>query len=300
MFQSLLHQGISLLAVPYLMEHELVKEVSIPSSSGHQFTGTVTPSKGATVLASFNPFFIRASVYCLRGREVPPGYLVGFNPFFIRASVYCIPTSSFPAGRPRGFQSLLHQGISLLKADKEFALSRLNVSIPSSSGHQFTEHGLLHEVHDHLGVSIPSSSGHQFTVMPSMAVRMNHELPVSIPSSSGHQFTVHHRSNEMRMLGFRVSIPSSSGHQFTVYHPMSIDARAGIRFNPFFIRASVYCNLHGEVMTLAIGKFQSLLHQGISLLGLAWNWTTSSNDPVQFQSLLHQGISLLLFHQEQQ
>ena len=37
--------------------------------------------------------------------------------------------------------------------------------------------------------------------------------------------------------------------------------------------------------------FQSLLHQGISLLAI--NQSVVSVDTIEFQSLLHQGISLL-------
>ncbi len=114
-FQSLLHQGISLL--PALAERlgADVAAVSIPSSSGHQFTGGGYLADAVHVGKRFNPFFIRASVYCAPGRPTAPscsppvsipsssGHQFtarsrrralpsdtrrGFNPFFIRASVY--------------------------------------------------------------------------------------------------------------------------------------------------------------------------------------------------------------------
>ena len=89
----------------------------------------------------------------------------------------------------RAFQSLLHQGISLLAGPLRPLSIRLDaVSIPSSSGHQFTgrRYGNAGERPD--TVSIPSSSGHQFTAWnyPNCNAAAT---PVSIPSSSGHQFT---------------------------------------------------------------------------------------------------------------
>ena len=65
----------------------------------------------------------------------------------------------------RVFQSLLHQGISLLGAGiRGPRPRRVRVSIPSSSGHQFTGIGATPTRQGQELVSIPSSSGHQFTV----------------------------------------------------------------------------------------------------------------------------------------
>ena len=165
-------------------------------------------------------------------------------------------------------------------------------------------------------VSIPSSSGHQFTGITAAAVTARLGL-VSIPSSSGHQFT---GCGAAAGKGGRVgvSIPSSSGHQFTAVHPVGGGRRRGRSFNPFFIRASVYWDATITVGTNALTNqvsipsssghqftgwraptspaspsraFQSLLHQGISLLGD--NQGTRHLDHSAFQSLLHQGISLL-------
>ena len=63
-----------------------------------------------------------------------------------------------------------------------------------------------------------------------------------------------------------VSIPSSSGHQFTALLPTACVLLVRRRFNPFFIRASVYCKCGGIMEPVLIKVFQSLLHQGISLL----------------------------------
>ena len=63
LFQSLLHQGISLLDSIELAKKFTRKYVSIPSSSGHQFTGLEMGHIRETALKRFNPFFIRASVY---------------------------------------------------------------------------------------------------------------------------------------------------------------------------------------------------------------------------------------------
>ena len=87
------------------------------------------------------------------------------------------------------FQSLLHQGISLLIEMVKMTNKRqIEVSIPSSSGHQFTvlHHAQVSVPKDH--VSIPSSSGHQFTAKEDAETQIWSEY-VSIPSSSGHQFT---------------------------------------------------------------------------------------------------------------
>ena len=62
-------------------------------------------------------------------------------------------------------------------------------------------------------------------------------------------------------------------------------------FNPFFIRASVYWASSMTSWAQATLMFQSLLHQGISLLGLLEE--KDHRIPLMFQSLLHQGISLL-------
>ena len=88
-------------------------------------------------------------------------------------------------------------------------------------------------------VSIPSSSGHQFTAFRSwFATRAG--ICVSIPSSSGHQFT-EAPGGAFRGLFYAVSIPSSSGHQFTEWWKSGSDVDEFESFNPFFIRASVYC-----------------------------------------------------------
>ena len=90
-FQSLLHQGISLLeTITKIPQDPINPIVSIPSSSGHQFTVST-----------------------------------GLEWFMLRMD---------------GFQSLLHQGISLLEcAQNSDDYMGTVVSIPSSSGHQFTE-----------------------------------------------------------------------------------------------------------------------------------------------------------------
>ena len=66
-------------------------------------------------------------------------------------------------------------------------------------------------------------------------------------------------------------------------------------FNPFLVRASVYCD--GSVhfpRGRFRGQFQSLLSQGISLLTFLFSMPGISTARL-FQSLLSQGISLLRF-----
>ena len=165
LFQSLLHQGISLLPFPCARR----RPASCPS---------------------FNPFFIRASVYWITSDALSLKCSICFNPFFIRASVYCIGANAQSLALSFSFQSLLHQGISLLREEED-------------GSHTY-----------HVFVSIPSSSGHQFT--DGMAAR-------------------------------NVVFPA-------------------LRFNPFFIRASVYWLFRRRRKARLRLEFQSLLHQGISLL----------------------------------
>ena len=214
--------------------------VSIPSSSGHQFTG-------------------------LRHLFLPPFRGMRFNPFFIRASVYCGATGCFGA-RCTPFQSLLHQGISLLdfrlaRRKREYAL----VSIPSSSGHQFTDvqagnpplrvqalfQSLLHQ-----GISLLQFERRrrvlvhlEFQSLLHQGISLLHTSafivdPKLVPFQSLlHQgISLLHQSVRGVFLNvISVSIPSSSGHQFTGILCLEPDSDIGNGFNPFFIRASVYC-----------------------------------------------------------
>ena len=214
-FQSLLHQGISLLEV--VAKGRPYAALGFQSLL-HQGISLLNPRVvmlDTFNASSFNPFFIRASVYCAPKGTFPSRLLGsvsipsssghqftafhrrvrrgawhrGFNPFFIRASVYWTPPW-LPTREPKC------------------------VSIPSSSGHQFTGRVMLHSARDVAAVSIPSSSGHQFTAENGLRVPIDDDY---------------------------VSIPSSSGHQFTGR------------------------NVAGAVIVVVL-QFQSLLHQGISLL----------------------------------
>ena len=62
-------------------------------------------------------------------------------------------------------------------------------------------------------------------------------------------------------------------------------------FNPFLVRASVYCIGYGARLVGFYTMFQSLLSQGISLLTL--QTSSMREEIILFQSLLSQGISLL-------
>ena len=115
MFQSLLHQGISLLRRRRTLPDRSCPEVSIPSSSGHQFTASFPSKIAISEIPAFQSLLhqgISLLVSALHAvEELRHG---GFNPFFIRASVYWTATAC--CARP----------------------VRRCVSIPSSSGHQFT------------------------------------------------------------------------------------------------------------------------------------------------------------------
>ena len=243
LFQSLLHQGISLLGASGRSPSRPRPRVSIPSSSGHQFTAQ---SNGSLANRSND----------------------GFNPFFIRASVYWMTRPENGGKDKHEFQSLLHQGISLLVCG-QLGFGRIRMGWFQS---------LLHQ-----GISLLPCS---------RALKKRLLCPVSIPSSSGHQFTVLGRRALQHGI-FRVSIPSSSGHQFTVPPQPNLRQRDCLfGFNPFFIRASVYCWDCKTIRRQTASAFQSLLHQGISLLGSGGGGSMMGGSP-SFQSLLHQGISLL-------
>ena len=163
-FQSLLHQGISLLLPlgtfliglgirfnPFFIRASVYcarvrlrrvrrrNAVSIPSSSGHQFTvrrrvGLRSHPETVSIPSSSGHQFTGPP--CAWPRTAP--------------SWVSIPSSSghqftvneySPQFQQMGFkfQSLLHQGISLLRQNiLAKGASMDNVSIPSSSGHQFT------------------------------------------------------------------------------------------------------------------------------------------------------------------
>ena len=242
--------------------------VSIPSSSGHQFTVLVISK------ADFEALVV--SIPSSSGHQftVPFLELHGWQ----SNCKVSIPSSS-------GHQ---FTGWPVRFVNSRRAL----VSIPSSSGHQFTDHDSVAYGSRIDLVSIPSSSGHQFTgrhiilaidapapgfnpffirasvywhdrmvrVCSEMGLSFNPffirasvywsarrpgpavPYPVSIPSSSGHQFTgkPYNVGSVRNLIG--VSIPSSSGHQFTGHAGQGVERQRRGGFNPFFIRASVYCS----------------------------------------------------------
>ena len=165
-FQSLLHQGISLLRDEQRRPAHRTGLVSIPSSSGHQFTG---PWPGAVPHCA-GPFqsLLHQGISLLENLSVR-------NKMPLRITV-SIPSSS-------GHQFTAILGLCAI------ICSSILVSIPSSSGHQFTEiyspsqltaekigfQSLLHQ-----GISL---------LLQFFPYRENMDFSVSIPSSSGHQFT---------------------------------------------------------------------------------------------------------------
>ena len=145
-FQSLLHQGISLLQEATEQEFELHVQVSIPSSSGHQFTGNSLAGGWIPALGGFNPFFIRASVYWLRAMQSPARHMPLLFQSLLHQGISLLAYIG-PLSLPENarFQSLLHQGISLLGVRTPAKRAGTEtVSIPSSSGHQFTARETRH------------------------------------------------------------------------------------------------------------------------------------------------------------
>ena len=240
--------------------------VSIPSSSGHQFTGNRT------------------------GREVRKD--AGFQSLLHQGISLLGERFRRRIDVADRFQSLLHQGISLLPAQGPAGRGQIRgVSIPSSSGHQFTVDALGRRVRHALrSVSIPSSSGHQFTASRRRAG--------SRCTWSSFQSLLHQGISLLDLLA-GLELPAGVVFQSLLHQGISLLAwkddpilawmeafqsllHQGIsllrgngatrrtpcawRFNPFFIRASVYWGEGSRITIWPDTTFQSLLHQGISLL----------------------------------
>ncbi len=264
-FQSLLHQGISLLSVDLEVPEEVKKAFQSLLHQGISLLARLAGGNPGTG-RGFNPFFIRASVYCAAPRGAPYAPRGCFNPFFIRASVYWTIAILIWRRLSDWFQSLLHQGISLLA----FPRSRRRWTI------EVTFQSLLHQ-----GISLLGFGGvagfaeaggfNPFFIRASVYCGKVYKQGKKPPRG--------------------VSIPSSSGHQFT---GRDGGAQAG---EPRQFQSL----LHQGISLLVFVQdgdrgrsapwFQSLLHQGISLL----DFQSLILQPVSalFQSLLHQGISLL-------
>ena len=116
LFQSLLSQGISLLQNANEGFAERLSEFQSLLSQGISLLPKVAVDNDTEIVGGFNPFLVRASVYCMERLLLwNCTRLFCFNPFLVRASVYW---SSFVGSGSRlswPFQSLLSQGISLLR-----------------------------------------------------------------------------------------------------------------------------------------------------------------------------------------
>ena len=147
-FQSLLHQGISLLLQhgdrrgvqdaqrfnPFFIRASvywsatglhpecLAPRVSIPSSSGHQFTAEIRENGEEFVVFVSIPSSSGHQFTDIRILQDVWKILRRFNPFFIRASVYCVRMRHGTRHVDRSFQSLLHQGISLLRYNLDYKI----------------------------------------------------------------------------------------------------------------------------------------------------------------------------------
>ena len=138
-------------------------------------------------------------------------------------------------------------------------------------------------------VSIPSSSGHQFTG----------KLQNANPDFAEQFQSLLHQGISLLLTSRRATPASSCMFQSLLHQGISLLVafedvgtllRHG-RFNPFFIRASVYCSF--------AKKFIRTLARIVSIPSSSGHQFTDRDDLVDeigdllFQSLLHQGISLL-------
>ena len=268
-FQSLLHQGISLLQA--------------------------RADVGYLVRLAFQSLLHQGISLLGAGPDGCPGSSPPAFQSLLHQGISLLASASSAAGRGgRGrFQSLLHQGISLLAVQSGLSRAAVvpTVSIPSSSGHQFTGY------QPHL-VPVPERwSFNPFFIRASVYCPATWSC--ALRAQVAFQSLLHQgisllqvKKREGRRRRAAVSIPSSSGHQFTVQVFRTEFRRGDYGFNPFFIRASVYWDFLAMEIDGHADEFQSLLHQGISLLLFDVRVAMLLAD--MFQSLLHQGISLLL------
>ena len=240
-FQSLLHQGISLLCNTTLSRTRPCASVSIPSSSGHQFTEFQHPLPGlvggvVSIPSSSGHQFTESGT----------GFIQIDNKTefqsLLHQGISLLPVhAGVGVQRHVGFQSLLHQGISLLPGmDCILAM------------HGYSFQSLLHQ-----GISLLDGvDGCQERLV----------ARVSIPSSSGHQFT----GGEQTGISARSAFDSFQSLLHQGISLLAVTAENDVvyiqGFNPFFIRASVYCLFLNDLEGIVDTSFQSLLHQGISLL----------------------------------
>ena len=88
-FQSLLSQGISLLwsEVDRVMRIKR-KEFQSLLSQGISLLPRIVDGRHTEAVCRFNPFLVRASVYCAENSHSVMKGRDSFNPFLVRASVY--------------------------------------------------------------------------------------------------------------------------------------------------------------------------------------------------------------------
>ena len=240
--------------------------VSIPSSSGHQFTGRREGVSNGLHVVRFQSL-LHQGISLLTASRPGVGLLsVAFQSLLHQGISLLANGCQPPIGMRKTFQSLLHQGISLLDDGGQPVKADFSVSIPSSSGHQFTGtrwvrstgsglsafQSLLHQgisllIKNRSSTGSPSIIGfNPFFIRASVYWL---RLEISLEAMPAFQSLLHQGISLLAnicMPHFKcppncVSIPSSSGHQFTgrIFH--SAEKNSWI-------------------------QFQSLLHQGISLL----------------------------------
>ena len=266
-----------------------MRRVSIPSSSGHQFTACNPAAyqwhRGVVSIPSSSGHQFTAA----HADEVKT--LACQFQSLLHQGISLLASGRRPLGVPPvWFQSLLHQGISLLCPRWRATATSCAVSIPSSSGHQFTGIRCL---------GSPLVGRNRFNPFFIRASVYWFALALA-PQSEWHGFNPFFIRASVYWPCTRPPWPTcNSRFQSLLHQGISLliekckeERRILNRgFNPFFIRASVYWRTECASMTSANPPFQSLLHQGISLLCHAYPLVRTAAQA--FQSLLHQGISLL-------
>ncbi len=314
-FQSLLHQGSTSDRNPRRLLLEIRIKVSIPSSSGqyfrqgrggfgrgvegrfqsllHQGSTSDSVEEGgsqASLIRSFNPFFIRAVLQTEPNVSLRSLAYPRFNPFFIRA---VLQTFRFFFWR----RTANAAEVSIPSSSGQYFRQEILMSLKESKQYMSFNPFFIRAVLQTIGLSrmmTDSNSFNPFFIRAVLQTRVNarRRLPrrqvVSIPSSSGQYFrryckqlnrlpktasfnpffiravlqTANQSERALQPYAGTVSIPSSSGQYF---RPRSIpeDAwREFLAFQSLLHQGSTSDMENQELFDAIVKRFQSLLHQG--------------------------------------
>ena len=265
--------------------------VSIPSSSGHQFTERAAPTSPIRSWYGFQSLLHQGISLLRSSRASKAQALRLFQSLLHQGISLLLPQLEALTGRLPQFQSLLHQGISLLLTVSNSA------NILGLSFNPFFIRASVYWLSMDMGYP---NALIWFQSLLHQGISLLGEEYFNYMIDAGYGFNPFFIRASVYWARAPVR-PAIAWHSFNPFFirasvywiPPGAGTGAGTPgFNPFFIRASVYWDRDMADTPQTAGPFQSLLHQGISLLKL--QIVSRYQLPlVKFQSLLHQGISLL-------